>query len=72
VEYCFDQAIRVARQQKAKSFELRATISLAKLQQKQNRKVEVRERLAEIYESITEGHDMPDMRNARELLLELS
>jgi DNA-binding winged helix-turn-helix (wHTH) protein/tetratricopeptide (TPR) repeat protein len=72
VESCFDQAIMIARQQKAKSFELRAATSLAKLWQKQSRKAEARERLEKICGSIAEGYETPDMRRARELLQELS
>jgi len=72
VEHCLKQAIRIARLQKSKSSELRAAISLAKLEKQQNRKAEALERLARIYGSISEGHDMPDMRRARELLQELS
>jgi len=55
-----------------RSFELCATISLAKFEQQQNRKAEARERLAKIYALIPEGHDTPDMRRARELFQELS
>jgi len=55
-----------------RSFELCATISLAKFEQQQNRKAEERERLAKIYALIPEGHDTPDMRRARELFQELS
>jgi predicted ATPase/DNA-binding winged helix-turn-helix (wHTH) protein len=72
VESCLEEAIRIARRQKAKSFELRATTSMAKLLQKRNRKSEAHERLRRICQSITEGHDIPDIRKARELLQELS
>jgi len=72
VESCFEEAIRIARRQKAKSFELRATTSMAQLLQQQNRKAEAYERLRRIYQSITDGHDIPDMRKAREMLQELS
>jgi DNA-binding winged helix-turn-helix (wHTH) protein/tetratricopeptide (TPR) repeat protein len=72
VEQCFKQAIRIARLQKSKSYELRAAISLAKLEKQQNRKAEAFEHLSRIHESILEGHDMPDMLRAREMLQELS
>jgi predicted ATPase len=72
VESCFEQAITIARQQHAKSFELRATTSLARLLQRRNRQAEARERLTNIYHWFTEGHDTVDLREARELLQTLS
>jgi DNA-binding winged helix-turn-helix (wHTH) protein/tetratricopeptide (TPR) repeat protein len=71
-ESCFEQAITIARQQRAKSFELRATMSLARILQKQNRQAEARKLLMEIYTWFTEGHDTLDLRDARELLHKLS
>jgi DNA-binding winged helix-turn-helix (wHTH) protein/tetratricopeptide (TPR) repeat protein len=71
-EACFCKAIEVGRQQRAKLFELRATISLARLWQHQNRKSEARQRLREIYEWFNEGHDTPDLKEARDLIQQLS
>jgi DNA-binding SARP family transcriptional activator len=72
VENCFHRAIQVARQQQAKSWELRATMSLCRLWQKQGKAEEARRVLEEIYSWFTEGFDTPDLRDARSLLEELS
>jgi len=69
---CFDQAIRIAQQQKAKSLELRAAMSVARLCQSQGRLKEAREPLASIYERFTEGFDTRDLRDAKVLLDELA
>jgi predicted ATPase len=71
-ESCFQHAIEVARRQQAKSWELRATVSLARLWQKQGRVEEARQMLAEIYGWFTEGFDTPDLQEAKALLEELS
>jgi predicted ATPase len=71
-EACFYKAIDVARRQRAKIYELRATTSLASLWQKQNRQAEARERLAEVYKSFTEGHNTKDLQEAHTLLQQLS
>jgi tetratricopeptide (TPR) repeat protein len=71
VEPLFERAIDVARGQKAKSLELRATMSLARLWQKQGKKEEARKMLAEIYGWFTEGFDTQDLKNAKALLEEL-
>jgi predicted ATPase len=71
-EASFRMAIEVARRQQAKSWELRATVSLCRLWQQQGRMDEARRTLAEIYGWFTEGFDTPDLRAARELLEELS
>ncbi len=71
-ESCFEQAVEAARRQQAKSLELRAITSLARLLLKLNRQAEVRERLTSIYRSFTEGHDTLDLREARALIQELS
>ena len=68
---CFAQAIAVAREQAAKSFELRATTSLARLLQKQDKRDEGRTMLSEIYNWFTEGFDTADLRDAKALLEEL-
>jgi DNA-binding SARP family transcriptional activator/predicted ATPase len=71
-EASFHKAIQVARGQQAKSWELRATTSLARLWQAQGRIDEARQVLSEIYGWFTEGFDTPDLREARGLLEELS
>jgi acetylornithine/succinyldiaminopimelate/putrescine aminotransferase len=71
-ERCFERAIEVARRQKAKSWELRATTSLARLWQAQGRADEAREALAKIYDCFTEGFDTRDLREAKALLEKLS
>jgi predicted ATPase len=71
VERCFQRAIDVARRQKARSWELRATASLCRLWQKQGRIEAARERLAKVYGWFTEGFESPDLVEARRLLEEL-
>jgi DNA-binding SARP family transcriptional activator/predicted ATPase len=71
-EASLKQAIDVARRQEAKSWELRATVSLCRLWQKQGKKEEAREVLAEVYGWFTEGFDTPDLKEAKALLQELS
>jgi predicted ATPase len=58
----------VARRQQAKSLELRAAMSLSRLWQRQGKRVEARELLAEIYGWFTEGFDTADLQEARALL----
>jgi predicted ATPase len=70
-EACFDRAIEVARQQGARWWELRATVSLARLLAKQGHRDEARAMLAEIYNGFTEGFDTSDLKEARALLEEL-
>jgi class 3 adenylate cyclase/predicted ATPase len=64
----FLKAIDIARQQEAKSWELRATTSLCRLWQQMGRSEEARRLLADIYGWFTEGFDTGDLREARELL----
>ena len=71
-ETCFHQALGVARHQQAKSWELRAVTSLAKLCQSQNKRQEAYDLLAPIYEWFTEGFDTADLQEAKLLLVELS
>jgi hypothetical protein len=71
-EQSFRDAIEVARRQKAKSWELRATTSLARLLPDTGRPDEARRMLAEIYNWFTEGFDTADLKDARALLDELS
>jgi predicted ATPase len=69
---CFQRAIQIASRQSAKSFELRATTSLARLLAEQNRREEARTMLAEIYNWFTEGFDTADLKEAKSLLDQLS
>jgi predicted ATPase len=71
-ESCFRAAIEVARRQSARSEELRATTSLARLLAKQDRRDEARTMLSEIYGWFTEGFDTADLKDAKALLDELS
>jgi predicted ATPase len=70
-EACFQKAIAIARRQQARSLELRATTSLARLWQQQGKKDEARQMLAEIYGWFTEGFDTADLQEAKALLEEL-
>jgi predicted ATPase/DNA-binding SARP family transcriptional activator len=72
VEACFVQAITIARQQQAKSLELRAIICLCRLWQSQGNTAQAHQWLAEIFGWFTEGFDTPDLLEARHLLNELS
>ena len=71
-EASFREAIDVSRRQSAKSLELRAATSLARLWQQQGRKEEARELLAPLYEWFTEGFDTRDLKEAKALLDELA
>ena len=71
-EACFQQAIAVARQQSAKSWELRAATSLARLWQGQGKRAEAQELLAPVYNWFTEGFDTADLKDAKVLLKSLS
>jgi len=71
-EECFFKAIEIARRQQAKSLELRAVTSLARLWQQQGKKEEARQMLAEVYGWFTEGLDTQDLRDAKALLAELA
>jgi len=68
VETCFRTAIEMARGQSAKSWELRATMSLARLLAEEGRRDEARAILADIYNWFTEGFDTADLREAKALL----
>ena len=72
VETCYRQAIAVAQRQEAKSWELRATTSLARLLRDQGRAAEARDILSPIYHWFTEGFDTPDLQDAKALLDELT
>jgi predicted ATPase len=69
---CFERTIEIAREQSAKSYEFRATTSLARLLNKQGRRAEARTMLAEIYNWFTEGFDTADLKDAKSVLDELS
>jgi predicted ATPase len=71
-EACFQQALAVARRQQAKSWELRAAMSLARLWQQQGKRAEAHALLAPIYGWFTEGFDTADLRDAQMLLRTLA
>ena len=71
VEAAFFRAIEIAQSQQARSLELRATMSLARLWSAQHRSVEARRRLLEVYDWFTEGFETPDLQAARLLLAHL-
>jgi predicted ATPase/class 3 adenylate cyclase len=68
---CFERAVEIARKQSAKSLELRATTSLARLLARQDRRDEAHAMLADIYNWFTEGFDAADLKDAKALLDEL-
>ena len=71
-EECFQQALDVARQQQAKSLELRAAMSLSCLRQRQGKRQEAYDLLAPIYGWFTEGFDTADLQETKTLLQELT
>jgi len=71
-ESCFRQAVEIARRQSAKFWELRATMSLARLLRQRGKPTEARETLAEIYGWFTEGFDTADLKEASALLTDSS
>jgi predicted ATPase len=72
VEQCFHQSIEIAHQQQAKSLELRASTSMARLYRDQGRHQKAHNLLAAIYNTFTEGFDTADLREAKALLDALS
>jgi len=66
------RALDVARRQEAKALELRATMSLSRLWQQQDKRQEAYDLLAPIYHWFTEGFDTADLQDARALAAELS
>jgi predicted ATPase len=70
-ERSFERALAVARQQQAKSWELRASMSLARLWRDQGKVQQARELLAPVYGWFTEGFDTRDLKDAKALLDEL-
>jgi predicted ATPase len=71
-ETSFNHALTVARQQHAKSWELRASMSLARLWRDQGKVQQARELLGPIYDWFTEGFDTRDLKEAKVLLEELA
>src|SRR6266704_6437222 len=67
-ESCFAQAMAIAHNQQAKSFELRAATSLARLWQQQGKRQEAHDLLAPVYSWFTEGFDTLDLKDAKALL----
>jgi predicted ATPase len=70
-EELYRKALSIAREQKAKLWELRAAVSLARLRRDQGRRAEAREFLAPVYGWFTEGFDTHDLKDAKMLLDEL-
>ena len=71
-EAYFDRALAVARQQQAKSYELRAAMSMARLWRDQGKPQKARELLTPLYGWFTEGFDTLDLKEAKALLAELA
>jgi predicted ATPase len=69
---CFQQALAVARRQQARSWELRAAVSLGRLWRQQGKRDEGHELLDPLYSWFTEGFDTADLQEAKVLLDELS
>jgi predicted ATPase len=71
-EQCIRRAVALATRQGAKWFELRATMSLARLLVQQGRREQARTMLAEIHDWFTEGFDTADLKDAKALLDDLN
>ena len=71
-EELYRQALTIAKEQKAKLWELRAAVSLARLAGDRGRRTEARDFLALVYGWFTEGFDTQDLKAAKALLDELS
>ncbi len=71
-EEAFLKAIKIARRQQAKSLELRATTSLARLWQQQGKQKQAHGMLAKVYHWFTEGFDTKDLQETKTLIEELS
>jgi predicted ATPase len=70
-ETWLQRALDIAREQSAKSLELRAVMSLSRLWQQQGKRAEAHELLAEVYNWFTEGFDTVDLQEAKALLDQL-
>ena len=68
----FERALSVARQQQARSWELRAAMSMARLWRDQGKRQQARDLLAPVYGWFTEGFDTLDLKQAKALLDELA
>jgi predicted ATPase len=66
------QALKIAKEQEAKLWELRAAVALARLGRDRGRRSEAYDLLAPVYGWFTEGFDTPDLRDARAMLDELA
>jgi predicted ATPase len=66
------RALAIARQQQAKSWELRAAMSMARLWRDQGKRDDARDLLAPVYDWFTEGFDTVDLKEAKNLLDELA
>jgi predicted ATPase len=71
-EELYYKALSIADEQQAKLWELRAALSLARLRRNQGRRSEAHDLLSPVYSWFTEGFDISDLRDAKELLHELS
>jgi predicted ATPase len=71
-EAAFQKALKIARRQEAKSWELRAATSLARLWQQQGKRAEAHRMLSDVYNWFTEGFDTKDLQEAKALLDELA
>jgi predicted ATPase len=71
-EAYFERALAVARQQQAKSWELRAAMSMARLWRDQGKREEARDLLAQVHGWFTEGFDTLDLKEAKALMEELA
>jgi predicted ATPase len=71
-ETAFEEALRVARRQEARAYELRAATSLARLRGELGRRAAARDLLAPVYDWFTEGFDTADLKEARALLDQLA
>jgi predicted ATPase/DNA-binding winged helix-turn-helix (wHTH) protein len=70
-ECCFCEALEVAREQDALSWELRSALSFARLRFRQDRQDDARQLLAPVYSRFTEGFETPDLRSASAMLQSL-
>jgi predicted ATPase/class 3 adenylate cyclase len=71
-EVCFQHALTVARRQQARSYELRAAMSLSRLWQQQGKRADAHALLAPVYSWFTEGFDTADLQEAKALLEEIA
>ncbi len=71
-EMCFERALKISRNQEAKSLELRAAMSLARLWQRQGKREDAHQLLSDCHSRFTEGLDTADLKKARVVLNELA